>query len=252
MATRRMFSRVITESARFLRMPATSRLLYYDLGMQADDDGVVEAFTVIRTTGASEDDLRVLATKGFITVLNEDLVSFINDWKVNNLIKKDRYHPSAYADLLVRLTDGTDLETYRKPDGTQLESKQNPSDRLNGTQNDVFGSDAGTHLEPQVRLGKDSIGKGSLVEYSQEQDSEVEERGGLEGEPHPLNEPPKKGTNTSYYRLRLNHNPPTALANALDNWGIDNDTVHIIINDAALMDEPDDFIWQQLEDKRKQ
>jgi hypothetical protein len=92
--------------------------------MAADDDGVVEAFTVMRFTGATQDDLRVLVDKGFITVLNDDLVSFINDWKRNNLIKKDRYHESVYAHL---------LEPLRNPSGTQM--------------------------EPEVRLGKDSIGK---------------------------------------------------------------------------------------------
>ena len=110
MAERRMFSKAVVNSARFLRMPQTSRLLYYDLGMAADDDGVVEAFTVIRTTGAAEDDLRVLASKGFVTVLNDDLVSFITDWSRNNYIQKDRYHPSIYAELLVRITDATELE----------------------------------------------------------------------------------------------------------------------------------------------
>lgn len=97
MAERRMFARSIIGSARFLRMPASSRLLYYDLGMDADDDGYVEAFSVMRKTGASEDDLRVLASKGFIRVLNEDLVSFISDWSTNNMIRRDRYHPSVYA-----------------------------------------------------------------------------------------------------------------------------------------------------------
>ena len=133
MAERRMFAKSIIGSARFLRMPPTSRLLYYDLGMQADDDGIVEAFAVMRTTGATEDDLRVLATKGFVTVLNEDLVTHITDWKRNNLIKNDRYHPSVYADLLVKISDGTQLEPTWNPDGTQV--------------------------EPEVRLGKDSIGE---------------------------------------------------------------------------------------------
>ena len=86
MAERRMFSKSIISSARFLRMPPSSRLLYYDLGMAADDDGVAEAFTVMRTTGAVEDDLRVLVSKGFVTILNDDLVTYINDWQKNNLI----------------------------------------------------------------------------------------------------------------------------------------------------------------------
>lgn len=100
MAERRMFARSIIGSARFLRMPPTSRLLYYDLGMEADDDGCVEAFTVMRKTGAAEDDLRVLVSKGFVKILNDDLVSVIMDWKINNYIQKDRYHPSIYAQLL--------------------------------------------------------------------------------------------------------------------------------------------------------
>lgn len=44
MAERRMFAKSVINSARFLTMTPSSRLLYYDLGMAADDDGVVEAF----------------------------------------------------------------------------------------------------------------------------------------------------------------------------------------------------------------
>ena len=108
MAERRMFAKGTVGSARFLRMPATSRLLYYDLGMAADDDGVVEAFSVMRTTGATDDDLRVLASKGFVTILNDDLVTLITHWHQNNFIRSDRYRPSVYNELLcrVRLTDG--------------------------------------------------------------------------------------------------------------------------------------------------
>ena len=135
MAERRMFAKSIVCSARFLRMPATSRLLYYDLGMAADDDGVVEAFTVMRTTGATEDDLRVLATKEFIRVLNEDLVSVITGWNINNQLRKDRYHPSIYAKLLVELGDGNQAATSWQPDGN--------------------------HVEPEVSIGKGSKGKGS-------------------------------------------------------------------------------------------
>lgn len=133
MAERRMFAKSVIGSARFLRMPPTSRLLYYDLGMAADDDGVVEAFTVLRTTGAAEDDLRVLAAKGFVTVLNGDLVSYIRDWGTNNQIRKDRYHPSVYAELLVKIESGEVEATDGLPFGNQM--------------------------EPEVRLGKYRLGK---------------------------------------------------------------------------------------------
>ena len=123
-----MFSKAIVNSARFLRMPQTSRLLYYDLGMAADDDGIVEAFAVIRTTGAAEDDLRVLASKGFVTVLNKDLVSFITDWAENNRIRKDRYKPSIYAKLLVRIADSNQATTNRQPNDNQVTTNRQPTD----------------------------------------------------------------------------------------------------------------------------
>ena len=39
MAERRMFAKTIIDSDAFLEMPISARLLYYDLGMRADDDG---------------------------------------------------------------------------------------------------------------------------------------------------------------------------------------------------------------------
>lgn len=135
MAERRMFSKSVIGSARFLRMPASSRLLYYDLGMQADDDGIVEAFAVMRTTGATEDDLRVLASREFIRVLNDDLVSYICDWDKNNYVRGDRYRPSIYQNLLVKICDDNQTETNGLPSDNQMET--------------------------QVRLGKDRLGKDS-------------------------------------------------------------------------------------------
>lgn len=136
MAERRMFAKAVIGSARFLTMPPSSRLLYYDLGMAADDDGVAEAFTVMRTTGAVEDDLKVLISKGFVALLNDELVTYITDWAKNNQIRRDRYQPSIYRNLLVkmpveplRLTDG-------KPDGNQRST--------------------------QDRIGKDRLGKVSI------------------------------------------------------------------------------------------
>ena len=141
MAERRMFAKSIIGSARFLRMPPTSRLLYYDLGMYADDDGVVEAFSVMRQTGATEDDLRVLVTKGFVTVLNEDLVTLIADWNTNNFIRNDRYHPSIYKDLVLRLTAGI------------------PSDNQRYTEVSIGKDSIGKDSIGKDSIGKDSIGK---------------------------------------------------------------------------------------------
>lgn len=108
-----MFAKVVTSSARFLRLSPAARLLYYDLGMQADDDGFVEAFTVIRTTGAAEHDLEELVSGGFVRVCNDDLVTHITDWSRNNLIRKDRYIQSVYHHLLPANEDGQPLVNQR-------------------------------------------------------------------------------------------------------------------------------------------
>ena len=121
MAERRMFAKSIINSGKFLRMPPTSRLLYYDLGMAADDDGIVEAYSVIKQTNANEDDLRVLVAKGYIRILNEDLVSLICDWNVNNTIRADRYHQSIYAELITEADN--QLTTNWQPDDNQMETE---------------------------------------------------------------------------------------------------------------------------------
>lgn len=145
MAERRMFSKKVINAARFLRMPATARLLYYDLGMYADDDGIVEAFTVLQMTRADEADLEILASKGFVRILNEDLVAYICDWKVNNYIQKDRYRPSIYADLLGDLS----VQAGKKQSGNKLDTAciQN-----------------GYTVDTQDRKGEERIGKDRLGE----------------------------------------------------------------------------------------
>ena len=162
MANRRMFSGAIVSSARFLQMGQTARLLYYDLGMHADDSGIVEAFTVMRMTGASQDDLKLLAAKGFIVILNADLVTYIWDWKANNMIRSDRRQPSMYEGLLSQFRSGElipflcaadRLPDGCQPDGNQMTTNCQPS-----------GNQTATNCQPSI--GKDSIGKVSIEEDS--------------------------------------------------------------------------------------
>lgn len=98
MAQRRMFNKSITNSSKFLKMPMSSRLLYYDLGMNADDDGFVEHFMVLRMTGATEQDLGVLEINGLVKIFDENVL-WIKDWKENNYIRNDRYVPSKYLSV---------------------------------------------------------------------------------------------------------------------------------------------------------
>ena len=66
MAQRRMFSPEIVCSDAFLDMPSSSRDLYYQLGMYADDDGFVNPRKIMRMISSSEDDLKILIAKRFV------------------------------------------------------------------------------------------------------------------------------------------------------------------------------------------
>jgi hypothetical protein len=109
-----MFSRSIIGSTRFLRLSGSARLLYYDLGMEADDDGCVDAYGVMRRTGASEEDLYDLVDKGFLSFLvEEDLVVYIRDWHRNNYLRSDRYRPGIYHDMVCQeqMPENPDVST---------------------------------------------------------------------------------------------------------------------------------------------
>lgn len=130
----RMFSTRVTESTRFIKMPASSQNLYFHLGMRADDDGIVEAYPVMCMIGATEDDLRVLVGKQFVTILNEDLVTFINDWTENNTIRADRKIDSIYQGLLLEIVPDAKIKESTKrvkqSDGSQTSDKCQPTDSV--------------------------------------------------------------------------------------------------------------------------
>lgn len=148
-----MFSKTITSSARFLKMPHEAQSLYFHLCMAADDDGVVEAFTVIRLTGANEDVFRVLTAKQFIIPLNEDDVSYILDWNEHNLLRADRKINSVYQNLLVSVL----------PDVKLLEPKQRKDRR---------GTSQG---QPKDGLSKGKLSKVSLIKDKESITNVIEE-----------------------------------------------------------------------------
>ena len=76
MAQKRMYSMEIVGSDAFLDMPTSARLLYYDLGMRADDDGFINSpKSIMRMTGASDDDNIIEA----VTMFNPGEVLVIGD-----------------------------------------------------------------------------------------------------------------------------------------------------------------------------
>lgn len=104
MASRRMFSKEVVETDDFLDMPTSTRLLYYDLGMQCDDMGFVQPKRIMRMTGATQDDLKILAAKEYIIPFKSGVV-VISHFKRNNYLQKDRIKNTLYTKELSKITE---------------------------------------------------------------------------------------------------------------------------------------------------
>lgn len=144
MAERRMFTQKIIDSDAFMDMPLSAQALYLHLNMRADDDGFVNNPRKIqRMVGASEDDMKLLIAKRFVLVF-ENGVIVIKHWRMHNLIRKDRYHPTQYQKQFQQLStkdNGAYTEAWNRPEiGWQ------PNDNQMAT---------------EVRLGKVRLGKDS-------------------------------------------------------------------------------------------
>lgn len=153
MAERRMFAKAIIDSDLFIDMPTSARLLYFDLNMRADDDGFVNSpRKIIRMTGASNDDLRILISKDFVIPFESGVV-VIKHWRIHNYIRKDRYKPTICIEEKQQLE--AENSEYTLTDGqstdNQLKTNGQPTDDQWSTQD---------------RLGKDRLGKDS-IEYQQ-------------------------------------------------------------------------------------
>ncbi|MCI9321554.1 MAG: DNA replication protein [Lachnospiraceae bacterium] len=96
MANRRMFSLDIVDTDKFLEMPATTQLLYFHLGMRADDDGFVSSpKKIAKMMRCNDDDLKLLIAKAYLIPFDNGVV-VISDWNVNNWIRPDRKHETRF------------------------------------------------------------------------------------------------------------------------------------------------------------
>jgi len=138
MAERRMFAKTIVLSDAFLDMPVGARCLYMTMSMLADDDGFVNSpKSVIRQTGATEDDLKVLIAKKFIIPFDNGVI-VIKHWRINNYLRNDRYQPTVYTEQMEQLSLDENKAYTTKHNAVGIPSIGIPS------------------------IGKDSIGKDSI------------------------------------------------------------------------------------------
>lgn len=140
MAQKRMFSLAVTDTDKFLDMSASAQALYFHLGMHGDDDGFVASpKKIARGVGCNDDDLRLLASKGYIIPFESGVIVIV-DWNINNTLKNDRYHETIFAaeralvseDSAGRWVLGSSMVSERKQLGSSLEPEHNIT-KLNRT-----------------------------------------------------------------------------------------------------------------------
>ena len=124
-------------------MPLSTQCLYFHLSMRADDDGFVNNPKKIqKMLGASEDDLKLLMAKSFILLFDTGVI-VIKHWRINNYIRNDRYHETAYQD-----------------EKSLLSLKENNAYTLNSDNVGIpCGNQTVYQMETEVSIGKDSIDK---------------------------------------------------------------------------------------------
>lgn len=145
-----MFSLKVIDTDSFLDMSPTAQNLYFHLGMRADDDGFVSSpKKIMKMVSAPDDDFKVLVAKGFVVLMATNGVCVISHWKMNNLIKSDRYTETIYLEEKARLNENNGIYSV-----------------------DILGSKMVPVSEPQVRLGKVRIGKDREGKDTTEQSSE--------------------------------------------------------------------------------
>ena len=152
MADKRMMSKSVIDTDVFLDMPASTQCLYFHLLLRADDDGFLKnAKTIMRTVGASQDDMKLLIAKQYLILFDSGTI-VIKHWRIHNYIKKDRYKPTDCEEA--RLIDVNDKGEYilLEPTCIQNGTTTEPTCIQNGTSGKV-------RLEIELGNSKGSVNK---------------------------------------------------------------------------------------------
>lgn len=161
---KRSFALSVVDSDSFLSLPRSARLLYYDLGMRADDRGFIPSpRRLLRSIDAPEKDLKVLLKAGYVYQFPSGVV-VIMDWPVHNSVRRDRFIETTCQTELAQLEwqpgkryhmvqSGASVSPSAIPvartdcplAGTHPDTHEDSSVWLNDTMN---GSAANTRVEP--------------------------------------------------------------------------------------------------------
>lgn len=129
MADKRMMSKSVIDTDMFLDMPASTQCLYFHMLLMADDDGFLKnAKTIMRTVGASPDDIKLLIAKQYLIPFDTGIM-VIKHWRIHNYIKKDRYKPTDCEEIKLLEVNEKGEYVLAEPVRNQAGSNMEPQDR---------------------------------------------------------------------------------------------------------------------------
>ena len=156
MGIRRMFTKEITSSDAYLDLPHSTRSLYTQLVMNADDEGFVNnPKTLQRLAGSTDEDLQILIQKKFIISFDSGVV-VVKHWFMHNAIRNDRKKATNYVEERSKLyIKENGAYSLIQPSDNQVTTKCQPSDNQVTTK--CQPSD--NQVTAQDKISKDKISK---------------------------------------------------------------------------------------------
>lgn len=101
MAQRRCISNDILYNDNFVKLPATSKILYVYINNQTDDKGFCDnVASIMRTVNARSQDLHNLICKGYVIQINDWLYLVKHFFLNNKGLRADRLKASRYEEYL--------------------------------------------------------------------------------------------------------------------------------------------------------
>ena len=219
MAERRMFHAAVVGSDAFMELPVGAQALYFQLGMQADDDGFVNCpKQVARRLRRPQKELQILIDREFL--LDFDGIVVLRHWRMANNWQTDRLTLPRYPEIAEKIFLTTEriyeitknrgsknllvikkkmvrdygirMESKRNPDGIPEEKKGNKkkkeekkSEKINVEECVCDLSAPAAHTpdtQSQLKIMGGKLGKG-VLRLSEEQIDDLMDRLGLDGYP---------------------------------------------------------------------
>lgn len=171
MAQRRMFSINELQSDSFLELSFPAQMLYVQLSLNADDDGMVSRVKgLLRLCNVSDKELQELVSSGYLIDFGTEVYT-IADWLVNNKIRKDRYTKTIFRAEFNQLIINDNLwYTKRQPDDNQSDTngvhrevkvKSVESKEVEPREVELRGGEVNTAIGKDSLKGKPAKGKKS-------------------------------------------------------------------------------------------